>query len=109
MAKFCGVVGYGVEKETAPGVYEPSIEERRYFGDVLRNAKRWENGEGLNDDLKITNRISIVADAYAYEHAYAIRYVSWMGTKWKVSELDIDIQRPRIILSIGGVWNGDET
>lgn len=107
MAKFCGVVGYGTEKETSPGVYEPDIEERRYFGDVLRNAKRWENGEGLNDDLKITNRISIVADAYAYEHASAIRYVSWMGTKWKVSELDF--QPPRIVMSIGGVWNGDET
>lgn len=107
MAKFCGVVGYGVEEEKSPGVYELGIEERRYFGDVLRNANRWDNGEGLNDDLKITNRISIVADAYAYEHAYAIRYVTWMGTKWKVSELDI--QRPRIILSIGGVWNGDET
>ena len=107
MAKFCGIVGYGVTEETAPGVNEPSIEERRYFGDVLRNTRRWESGEGLNDDLKITNRISIVADAYAYEHADAIRYVSWLGTKWKVSELDI--QSPRIVLSIGGVWNGDES
>lgn len=107
MAKFCGEVGYGVENETSPGVYELDLDERRYYGDVLRNAHRWEQGEVLNDDLKITNRISIVADAYAYEHADAIRYVTWLGTKWKVSELDI--QPPRIILSIGGVWHGDET
>lgn len=107
MAKFYGEVGYGVDVETAPGVYETNIEKRNYYGDVIRNTNRWEKGEGLNDDLKITNRISIVADAYAYEHASAIRYVIWMGVKWKVSELDI--QPPRIILSIGGVYNGDKT
>lgn len=106
MAKFYGKVGYGIEVETAPGVYEVQLVERSYFGDVLRNAPRWEQGAVLNDDLKINNRISIVADAYAYEHISAIRYVDWMGTRWKVNEFDI--QRPRIILTVGGVYNGIE-
>lgn len=106
MAKFYGAVGYGLAHETKPGYFEVRIEERNYSGDVIKDAHRWENSEHLNDNLKLANRVSIVADAYAYEHASAIRYVSWMGTKWKVSELDI--QRPRIILSLGGVYNGDE-
>lgn len=108
MARFYGKVGYGIDEEsTTPGVWTPSIVERNYYGDVLRQSHRWEQGESLNDNLKLSNRISIVADAFAYEHAYAIRYITWMGTQWKVTELEI--QRPRIILTIGGVYNGDQT
>lgn len=106
MAKFYGAVGYGLAQETKPGVFEVHIEERNYYGDVVKDAHHWENSENLNDNLKLANRVSIVADAYAYEHASAIRYVSWMGAKWKVSEFYI--QCPRIILSLGGVYNGDE-
>lgn len=105
MAKFYGKIGFGVDVETGLDVYEPGIEERPYRGDVIRVRRSWDKGEDLNDNLNISNEISIVADAYAYEHFHAMRYVEWMGAKWKIR--DITVERPRLILSIGGLWNGD--
>jgi hypothetical protein len=104
MARFHGKVGYGETVETSPGVWEDVITERSYFGDVLRNTRRLQEGESVNDNLSVNNSISIVADAYANEHFFAIRYVEWMGSPWKVS--DVEVQRPRLILRLGGVYNG---
>lgn len=106
MAKFYGVIGYGVSKQTEPGVFVPQIEERPYFGDVLARSWKFESSDNTNDDINIANRISIVADEFAYENAYAMRYVEFMGAKWKISNVDAS-QRPRLILTIGGVYNGD--
>lgn len=105
MAKFYGVVGYGYTEETTPGVYEEVLTEKKYYGDVERNTHRWDNGQSLNDNLNINHHISIVADEFAYKHIGAIRYLIWMGTRWKVT--NVEVQRPRLILSIGGVYNGD--
>ena len=104
MARFFGKVGYGVTEDRGQGVWVPSISERNYYGDVLRNTRKWEKGEGINDDLNVNNSISIVADAFAFEHFSEIRYVEWMGTKWKVTNIEVD--RPRMTLVIGGVYNG---
>ena len=106
MAKFYGAIGYAEQVETAPDVYDEQITERNYYGDVIKNTKRFEKGEHLNDDLNVSNTISIMADAYAEQHFFAIRYVSWMGAKWKVT--NVDVQRPRLVLSLGGVYNGPE-
>lgn len=103
MAKFYGKVGYLSTEETSPDVYSAVFTERLYKGDVLRNQKRYQASEGLNDDVIVNNSISIVADSYAYENAFAIKYVQWMGVLWKVTS--IEIQRPRIILSLGGKYN----
>jgi hypothetical protein len=104
MAKFYGVVGYGETIETAPGIWEDSIVERTYFGDVIRNSRRFQEREKVNDDLSVGNSISIVADAYASEHFFAIKYVQWAGTLWKVTE--VEEQSPRLLLRLGGVYNG---
>lgn len=104
MAKFYGAIGYAETSETAPGVWEEVITERNYSGDVIKNSKRWQNGENLNDNLTLDNKISILADPFAYENFHTIRYVKWMGTSWKASS--IDFQRPRIVITIGGVYNG---
>lgn len=106
MARYYGAVGYATSRLTAPGVYEDTIEERFYRGDILKNTSRWQRNDYLNDDLNISNRISILADPYAYENFSKIKYVVWMCQKWKVSE--IEVQRPRLILTIGGVYNGPE-
>lgn len=104
MAKFYGVVGYVDTQETAPGVYTEVATERKYYGDVLKNVKRYVSSEYLNDNLTVSNSISIMADAYAYDNFFAIRYVKWMGANWKVT--DVEVQRPRLILSLGEVYNG---
>lgn len=105
MAKFYGQVGYGEATETSPGVFEDVITEKSYYGDVTRNTRRLQEGEQVNDDIKVQNSIEIVADAYAMEHFFAIRYVSWQGALWKVSE--VEVKRPRLILRLGGVYNGN--
>lgn len=105
MAKFFGMIGYGITEETSPGVYTPCLVERPYYGDVVRDNRNWEKGESLNDDFNISNSISIVADEFAYANLYVMKYVEFLGTKWKIKS--VDIQRPRLILSIGGVYNGE--
>jgi hypothetical protein len=104
MAKFSGVVGYGQNVQTAPGVWVDQIVERLYFGDVVRNVKRSDVGQYLNNDISVTNSISILADPYAFEHFFAIRYVEWAGAKWTVTE--VEVQSPRLLLRLGGVYNG---
>lgn len=105
MAKYYGAVGYALPNENAPrGVVSYSdITERMYYGDVLRSTRQWQGGETLNDDLNISVEISILADEFAYQHCHLIRYATYMGTKWKVKDIEPD--RPRIVLSLGGVYN----
>lgn len=105
MAKFSGVIGYGHAVRTAPGVTQDVITERKAYGDVIRNSRQLqENDNSTNDDISVGNSLSIVADAYASENFFAIRYVEWAGALWKVSNVDVD--RPRLILRLGGVYNG---
>lgn len=103
MAKFYGKIGFMETTETSPGVWEEKITERYYYGDVMRNMRRWDSSSYENDDLKINNEISIVSDPYAVQNFHAIRYVEWMDALWKVTS--VDVQYPRLTLSIGGVYN----
>ena len=105
MAKFYGVIGYAETSETSPGVWTEGVTERNYSGDVIKNSSRWQRGESLNDDLVVNHQISILADPFAYENFYAMRYIRWMGACWKIT--NVDVQRPRLILTIGGVYNGE--
>lgn len=104
MARFCGKVGFGIPQETSPGVISDKITERTYWGDITKMARRLEGSEYLNDNISVNNSISIVADAFANENFFAIRYVQWMGARWKVS--NVEVQRPRLILTLGEVYNG---
>jgi len=104
MAKFRGSIGYGITSETSPGIWEETIIEKNVSGDILQNFKRTDQGEGPIDDIKISNKISFVANPYAIEHFHLIKYVKWRGVAWKVSS--IDVQYPRLVLNIGGVYNG---
>lgn len=106
MAKFYDVIGYGtqVEQPEGSGVWVDEIVERSYYGDVLRNTRQLSEGEYLNNDLSVNNSISIVADAYANDHFFAIRYVKWAGVLWTVSA--VEVQSPRLLLRLGKVYNG---
>lgn len=106
MAKFCGLIGFSATVKTAPGVYrENIITERKYAGDVLQNNRKSqeENGQ-VNDNIKMSNKFSIVADAYANSNFQEIKYVTFAGTKWKVT--NIEVLYPRLILTVGDVYNG---
>lgn len=106
MARFHGEVGYGTSVETpeGSGVYVDQITEYSYFGDVIRNTKKLESGEHLNNDISVGNSISIVADQFAIEHFFIIKYVRWAGVLWTVT--NVEVKSPRLILSLGGVYNG---
>lgn len=104
MAKFCGVVGYGETVEIRPGVSEEVITEYQYFGDVIRNARRLQDDNKVLDDVTVSNSISIVADQFAQEHIFALRYVKWNEVRWRVT--DVEVVAPRLILRLGGVYNG---
>lgn len=105
MAKFYGLIGYAEQKETKPGVWMEQITERGYYCELLRNKRRLESSGGVNDNVNISNEISIVADPYANTNFHMMRYVEFMGVKWKVSDVDAS-QRPRLVLTLGGVYNG---
>lgn len=105
--KFSGNVGYCFSEEGTgdrEGIWEDVVREYPYFGDVLQNNQRWEQGMDVLDDRKTTNKISILADAFAFEHVSGLKYVYWMGTRWKVNSFELAY--PRIILTLGGVYNG---
>jgi hypothetical protein len=103
-SRFYGAIGYGTAVEQAAGVYDDEIVERFYYGNIIRNTRQLQNGDSVNDELTVQNSISIVADPYASEHFFAIRYIRWAGTLWKVS--DVEVQSPRLILRLGGIYNG---
>ena len=104
MGKWYGKIGYAITKETSPGVYTEEITERSYQGDVERNRRMLQSSGGINDDINVATEISIVADPFARENFHAIRYVEFMGTKWKATS--IEPRYPRLIMTIGGVYNG---
>lgn len=104
MAKISGVIGYSVSTETVPGVWEPDIIERPYYGDLIKNTRRLQSTDKVNDDINISNEISIVADPYAMNNFHTMCYVQFMGAKWKIT--NVEVQYPRLILSLGGLYNG---
>ena len=105
MARFSGDVGYVENLKTGPGKWEPVTTVRHYYGDVTRTVRRLENGQSINDNVVINNEVSIIADPYAQEHFFAIRYVEWQGVKWKVS--NVEVLYPRLVLTLGGMYNGN--
>ena len=107
MAKWYGKVGYIINEEVSPGVWAHKPTEREYFGDLLSGMRsRWSASGKVNDDLNVSNKISITADPFAYQNFHSIRYVEFMGANWSVS--NVEVQNPRLILTVGGVYNGEQ-
>lgn len=106
MAKWYGSIGYAETVETEPGLWEEQITERQYYGDLIRNIRKLQTSGGVNDDINVANEISIVADPYANQNFHAMRYVDFMGAKWKITS--VEVRYPRLILTMGGVYNGEQ-
>lgn len=106
MAKFCGSIGFATSKEGAPGVWVDLIVDRHYYGDLIRNVRKVQSSGNVNDNITISNELSIVADPFANANLQDIRYVEFMGKKWKV--VNVEISYPRLILTLGDVYNGKQ-
>lgn len=107
MAKWCGKIGYNSTVEIEPGLWEAAVVERVAYGDLISNRwRRQQSSEKVNDDINLSNSISIIADPYTNQHCAEMAYVEFMGAKWKIT--DVEVQYPRLILTIGGVYNGEQ-
>lgn len=104
MSKWYGKIGYAEMVETEPGLWVEEIKERLYYGDTYRNTRLLQNSGDINDNINIGNQISIVADPYANHNFHTMRYAEFMGSKWKIT--NVEVQYPRLILTIGGIYNG---
>ena len=106
MSKWYGKIGYAISAETEPGIWENTIIERNYFGDMISDRRKRQNSGEVNDNINLANVISIIADPFAYQNCSNMAYVEIMGSKWKIT--DIEIQSPRLLLTVGGVYNGEQ-
>lgn len=107
MSKYFGTIGFGVTEETRPGVCEPRIVPKEYYGDIVRNSRRLEGGSKVNDDLNINMTLSIVADPFAFNNFHQLKYAEYMGAKWKATS--VEPQFPRLVITLGGVYNGEDS
>lgn len=106
MAKFCGKIGFVESVKKGPGIFVEKNSERKYRGEVIRNTRRWNSGDNMNASLQTTNQISIVADAFAINNLQRMRYVEYSGVFWSIASADL--QRPRIVLSLGDIYHKDQ-
>ncbi len=107
MAKYIGLIGYAKTVETTPGVWMDQIIERKATGEFVRNSSKWSiASDSTNDNLDVNNQISILADPYASENFHTMKYLTFMGTKWKIT--NVEVRYPRLILTVGGVYNGEQ-
>lgn len=106
MAKWYGNVGYIETVETEPGIWEEQITLRPYYGDVNRNIYKLQSSDKINSNVNLTNEFSIVADPFAYDNFHIIRFIEYMGKKWSIES--VEVQYPRLLLTVGGVYNGEQ-
>lgn len=102
--KWSGKIGFAQTHEDAPSVYVEKITERRYFGDVVELGRQMQGSDQINEDVTVGNQLSVLGDPFAQSNLYAMRYVTFMGQRWKIT--GVKVQYPRLILTLGGLWNG---
>lgn len=105
MAKYYGTIGYCITEETRPGVWNPTIIERKYYGDTIKISSQISQGDSINGNITVNTQISIVADAFANENFSNMRYIEYMGALWKTTS--VSVERPRLVISLGGLYDGE--
>lgn len=104
MAKYCGNIGFAKSADDGHGVWEDTITEKKYYGDILQDNRRWSSSDHVMDNLTISTRFSILADSFANSNIGAMKYITYQSEKWKIE--NVDIQGRRLVISVGGVYNG---
>nr|DAF90675.1 MAG TPA: hypothetical protein [Siphoviridae sp. ctDS752] len=105
MSKWFGKIGYAIQKESEPGIWEEEIIERDYYGDLLTDNRKRQSNNNVLDEITLSNMVSIIADPFAYNNCSCMAYAEIMGARWKISE--VEVKPPRLNLTIGGVYNGN--
>lgn len=105
MAKFVGLIGYARPVETSPGVWVDEVTEKTYRGDIVTDKRYLQSSDQLNDNVNVENAFSIIANDYAYQNLGIMKYIVWHGVAWKIQSFTIE--RPRLVLRIGGIYNGE--
>lgn len=107
--KFSGKAGFRIDDvEIEPGVYKPQVVVKAIKGSVVSNSYQHQNSDKSTiDNVRITNQLSIVANQFLNKHITNLMYVEFQGVKWKVESFDI--QPPRVVVSLGGVYNEQST
>jgi hypothetical protein len=103
MPKCSGIIGYALAVETQPGVWTESITEKTYYGDVVKDNRRIVDQSQINDNLNISNNISVVCNSFMFKNMAFMKFITFIGSKWEISS--VDIKPPRIIITIGGIYN----
>lgn len=108
MAKYAGLVGYVTQEEKVPGVWSTVADPKPMRGDIIRASASSQNdgrlsSDKINKDVTLNHRVSLVGDAYAFGNYYNIKWIEIDGAKWEVSS--VELQRPRLIVTVGGLWN----
>lgn len=106
MNRYYGKIGFYVTEETKPGVWMEHFIERYYYGEISKFSRRSDTPKKVNDDLSISNIISIIADPYAVNHFFAMKYLEFSGALWKIT--NVEVQSPRLILTLGGLWQNEQ-
>lgn len=105
MAKFAGLVTYVTQVESRPGIWTDESISRLMRGDMLRKGSVGQNDDKVNSDISLNHRVSLVGDEYALNNYYDIKHIQLNGREWEVTS--VEVQHPRLILTIGGLWNGE--
>lgn len=110
MSKFTGLVGFITQEESIPGVWSPIENSKKMRGDLISSSATNGNGSRIadsgkvNDDVSLNHRVSLLGDYYTFNNYLNIKWIQIGGRKLEVSS--IELQRPRVILTVGGLWNG---
>lgn len=102
MAKYAGKVGFAIQTESSPGVWTDKIVERLMRGDVISASSHFKPGESINEDITLGHRLSLMGDPYAFENFTGLRYITYLGVKWRVT--GVEIRRPRMVITVGGIY-----
>lgn len=103
MGKLICNIGFGINQEVEPDIHDDDIIERQYRGEILRNARRFEQMDSLSGGVQINNQLSLLGDSFLFEHLTDIRYVTHRNQRWTAT---IEEQYPRITVTLGGLYNG---
>ena len=104
MARFSGPIGINRGTvETAPGIIKRNIVEVEVTGEVRQLKFRWPEA-GMRDGLKAQHVLSVVTPEDSEIDLTEAVYIGWQGRKWSVTS--IQYKRPRVELTLGGLYNG---